>query len=47
MSACHGHALMGFTQAIAERAGAKAPALQLEERPWMHNSVLMYTLTWS
>lgn len=46
MSACHGHAIMGFTRELAERAGAEAPRLDVEERPWMHNSVLTYTLTW-
>ena len=46
MSACHGHVIMGFTAELAERAGAKQTQLLLEERPWMHNSVLSYTLTW-
>ena len=47
MSACHGHAIMGYTVALAVQAGANAPKLMLEERPWMHNSVLSYTLTWT
>jgi len=47
MSATHGHAIIGFTLELAERAGAKAPALQIEERPWMHNNVLCYALRWS
>ncbi len=46
MSACHGHSIMGFTLELAEHAGAQGPQLQIEERPWMHNSVLSYTLTW-
>jgi hypothetical protein len=46
MSACHGHAIIGFTQELAERAGASTPRLQIEERPWMHNPLLSYTLTW-
>lgn len=46
MSACHGHAIMGFTLELAAQAGARESTLQLEERPWMHNSVLSYTLTW-
>jgi hypothetical protein len=47
MSACHGHALIGFTHELAERAGATEIRLQIEERPWMHNPLLSYTLTWS
>ncbi|MDB4989929.1 MAG: hypothetical protein JWN04_5107 [Myxococcaceae bacterium] len=47
MSACHGHAIMGFTVELAEQAGAQRPKLLLEERPWMHNSVLSYTMTWT
>jgi hypothetical protein len=46
MSAVHGHAIMGYTAELAEQAGARATKLQLEERPWMHNSTLSYTLTW-
>ena len=46
MSACHGHSIMGFSLEIAERVGATAPRLNVEERPWMHNSVLSYTITW-
>jgi hypothetical protein len=47
MSACHGHAFIGFTRELAEKAGAASPRLQIEERPWMHNPLLSYTLTWS
>jgi uncharacterized protein (TIGR02265 family) len=47
MSATHGHTIMGFSQELAERAGAKALGLRVEERPWMHNSALTYTLNWS
>ncbi|MDB4972973.1 MAG: hypothetical protein JWN48_1314 [Myxococcaceae bacterium] len=47
MSACHGHAIVGYTMELAERAGAAAPKSLIEERPWMHNSVLSYTLTWT
>lgn len=47
MSACHGHAIMGFTLELVEQAGASAPELRIEERPWMHNSVLAYTLRWT
>ena len=46
MSACHGHSIVGFTLTVAEHAGAEAPRAQIEERPWMHNSVLSYTLSW-
>jgi hypothetical protein len=46
MSACHGHAIIGFTQELVQRAGASTPRLQIEERPWMHNPLLSYTLTW-
>ena len=47
MSACHGHAVMGLSAELAEQAGARLTKLHLEERPWMHNSVLTYTLTWA
>lgn len=47
MSACHGHALIGFTRELAEKAGATGIRLQIEERPWMHNPLLSYTLIWS
>jgi hypothetical protein len=46
MSACHGHAIMGYTLELAEHAGAEQPQLFVEERPWMHNSLLSYTITW-
>jgi hypothetical protein len=46
MSACQGHAIVGWSMQYAESAGAKDVAIRLEERPWMHNSVLSYTLTW-
>lgn len=47
MSACHGHAIIGWSMQLVEDAGAKEVALRVEERPWMHNSVLTYTLQWS
>jgi hypothetical protein len=47
MSACHGHAIIGWSMQLVEGAGAKDVALRVEERPWMHNSVLTYTLQWS
>jgi hypothetical protein len=47
MSACHGHAIIGYTLEIAERAGARAPTSEIEERPWMHNNVLSYMLRWT
>jgi hypothetical protein len=47
MSACHGHSIMGYTLELAEQAGAVSVKLALEERPWMHNSLLSYTLTWT
>jgi hypothetical protein len=47
MSACHGHSIMGFTRELAKQAGASDPELSLEERPWMHNSLLSFTLSWT
>ncbi|HEX5656479.1 MAG TPA: DUF2378 family protein [Polyangiales bacterium] len=47
MSACHGHAFIGYTRELAEQAGARATRVQIEERPWMHNPLLCYTLGWS
>lgn len=47
MSACHGHAIVGFTLELVEAAGAQAPSVEIEERPWMHNNVLSYALHWS
>jgi hypothetical protein len=47
MSACHGHAIIGWSLQLVEDAGAKDVVLRVEERPWMHNSVLTYTLSWS
>jgi hypothetical protein len=47
MSACHGHTIIGWSERLIEDAGGKDIALRIEERPWMHNSVLTYTLTWS
>jgi uncharacterized protein (TIGR02265 family) len=47
MSACHGHAFIGFTRELAEKAGAASIEVQIEERPWMHNPLLSYTLNWS
>ena len=31
---------------LAENAGARNIQVRIEERPWMHNSVLTYVLTW-
>lgn len=47
MSACHGHAIIGWSLHLVEDAGGKEAVVRIEERPWMHNSVLTYTLTWS
>lgn len=47
MSACHGHTIIGWSMQLIEDAGAKSVELRIEERPWMHNSVLVYTLSWS
>jgi hypothetical protein len=40
MSACLGHAIAGYVGSLAESAGAAVEEVRLEERPWMHNSVL-------
>jgi hypothetical protein len=47
MSACHGHTIIGWSMQLIEDAGAKNVELRIEERPWMHNSVLTYTLSWT
>ncbi len=47
MSATHGQTIVGCSLEIAGRAGANDPVLHIEERPWMHNNVLSYTLGWS
>lgn len=47
MSACHGHSIIGWSLQLVEDAGGKDVVLRVEERPWMHNSVLTYTLAWS
>lgn len=46
MSACHGQSIVGWSLELAELAGAPHPAVRIEERPWMHNSALTYTLQW-
>jgi hypothetical protein len=46
MSACHGHTIIGWSLQTIENTGAKEIDLRIEERPWMHNSVLTYTLSW-
>lgn len=46
MSACHGHTIIGWSLQTIEEAGAKDIELSIEERPWMHNSVLTYKLSW-
>jgi len=46
MSACHGHCIIGWTLQIAETAGAQNMTLLVEERPWMHNSVLTFCVAW-
>jgi hypothetical protein len=47
MSACHGHAIIGWSLQLVEDAGAQDVVVRVEERPWMHNSLLTYTLVWS
>ena len=47
MSACHGQNIIGWSMELAENAGATAIKPRIEERPWMHNSVLTYLLDWS
>jgi hypothetical protein len=46
MSACHGQCIIGWTMQMAEAAGATNISCEVEERPWMHNSVLTYCLSW-
>jgi hypothetical protein len=46
MSATHGHTLIGWTEELATQAGANGIQARIEERPWMHNSALTFTLTW-
>jgi hypothetical protein len=46
MSATHGHTLVGWAVAVAAHAGAKDVEARIEERPWMHNSVLTFVVTW-
>lgn len=46
MSACHGHTIIGWSLQTIEDVGAKDVEVRIEERPWMHNSVLAYTLSW-
>jgi hypothetical protein len=46
MSACHGHSIIGWSMELAEQSGAQAVTMRIEERPWMHNSVLTYLLDW-
>jgi hypothetical protein len=46
MSACHGHSIIGWSMQIAEQSGAKGVQVRIDERPWMHNSVLTYCITW-
>jgi hypothetical protein len=47
MSACHGHSIIGWSLEIAEQSGAEGLVVRIEERPWMHNSVLTYMIDWS
>jgi hypothetical protein len=47
MSACHGHCIIGWSMELAEQSGAQALIMRIEERPWMHNSVLTYQLDWT
>jgi hypothetical protein len=47
MSACHGHTIIGWSLQTIEEAGAQSVELRIEERPWMHNSLLTYTLSWT
>lgn len=46
MSATHGQTIVGWAMEIATRAGAEHLTLHIEERPWMHNNVLSFTLGW-
>lgn len=46
MSATHGHTLVGCTEELATQAGAHDVEARIEERPWMHNSALTFTLSW-
>ena len=47
MSATHGQTIVGWSLEVAGRAGATNMVLHIEERPWMHNNVLSYTLSWA
>jgi hypothetical protein len=46
MSATHGHTLVGWTTQLVTEAGARDVQARIEERPWMHNSALTFTLLW-
>lgn len=47
MSAALGHAIIGVSQQLAASSGAQQVDTAIEERPWMHHSVLRFTLSWS
>lgn len=47
MSACHGHTIIGWCLEITEQSGGQHATASIEERPWMHNSVLTFVLEWS
>jgi hypothetical protein len=40
MSACLGHAIAGYVGSLVTSSGAAIHEVRVEERPWMHNSVL-------
>ncbi len=46
MSATHGHTIIGWSLELVGLAGACNLDLHIEERPWMHNNVLSFTLGW-
>ena len=46
MSACHGQCIVGWALEAIEKAGADGARARIEERPWMHNSVLTFSVEW-
>ena len=47
MSACQGHAIIGWSLEVVEQSGGTQATARIEERPWMHNSVLTYVVEWA
>jgi hypothetical protein len=45
MSACLGHAIAGYVGSLVTSAGAALHEVRVDERPWMHNSVLTLVIT--